>query len=262
MPGALLGDCREAGLKTTRYQWHLRWDADMVAHTDGVNDMKQLRKKILKDNTPRAIQLPRVNLNGDLHHCNPKKVIDGGEPILVWFSSSVAYREYGKFDTIKVPLFYKQSKESKYYYFHCQGLKSDENLIHRFHYFVWREILNKSSKQKLSPNLLTLEQFKHRRNENLFNTNDPSSVKYRYMKQLVPRFKKFSSILPDFYYPEILRKEINSKSERFKIIYDNGTPITRIDTLDIEMMYYKPTESDLNWNVNDFFDKLYNEKYL
>ena len=33
MPGALLGDCREAGLKATKFQWHLRWDADMVAHT-------------------------------------------------------------------------------------------------------------------------------------------------------------------------------------------------------------------------------------
>ena len=44
MPGALLGDCREAGLKATKYQWHLRWDADMIAHTDGKFDMKILKK--------------------------------------------------------------------------------------------------------------------------------------------------------------------------------------------------------------------------
>jgi glycosyltransferase involved in cell wall biosynthesis len=31
MPNALLGDCREAGLTATRYQWHLRWDADIPA---------------------------------------------------------------------------------------------------------------------------------------------------------------------------------------------------------------------------------------
>ena len=40
MPGALLGDCREAGLKHTLCQWHLRWDADMVCKTSGPGDMR------------------------------------------------------------------------------------------------------------------------------------------------------------------------------------------------------------------------------
>ena len=48
MPGALLGDCREAGLNATRYQWHLRWDADMVCKTSGEESMIQLREKVLK----------------------------------------------------------------------------------------------------------------------------------------------------------------------------------------------------------------------
>ena len=26
MPGALLGDCRNEGLRRTRFNWHLRWD--------------------------------------------------------------------------------------------------------------------------------------------------------------------------------------------------------------------------------------------
>ena len=41
MPNALLGDCREAGLNATRYQWHLRWDADMVCKTSGAESMLQ-----------------------------------------------------------------------------------------------------------------------------------------------------------------------------------------------------------------------------
>ena len=36
------------------------------------------------------------------------------------------------FDTVRVPKYYKQIKESINYYFHCQGLKSDINLIHGF----------------------------------------------------------------------------------------------------------------------------------
>lgn len=258
MPDALLGDCREAGLQATKYQWHLRWDADMVAHTDGVLSIKNLKNKILADSTPRAIQLPRLNLNGDLHHCDPGKVKDQGEPILVWFSKHVIYQEFGKFDTIRVPFFYQQVQEENHYYFHCQGLKSDENLIHRFHYFRWREILNTNSKEKLPSYAHKLDTFKNERNLYLFETNEPCSLKYRYQKQLCPKFEKYdkNKYLP---YPLLLEKEINSRNERFIIQYQNNKPTIRIDNQDAQMLKYQPNAEDLLWNPDLFFEKLKND---
>ena len=42
-----------------------------------------------------------------------------------------------KWETIKIPFYYSMPSVKKRYYFHCDGSKSDENLIHRFHYFHW-----------------------------------------------------------------------------------------------------------------------------
>lgn len=257
MPGALLGDCREAGLKATRYQWHLRWDADMVAHTDGPNDMKLLRQKVLKDNTPRAIQLPRINIYGDLKH-TMGKISDPGEPILIWFNKDLFYREYGKFDSIRVPFYFKQDKEIKNYYFHCSGLKSDENLIHRFHYFTWREYYNQFNDTSRPKILKDINEFKKVRNQYLFQTNDALSIKYRYMRQLVSQFVKYKE---DVYgeYPVILQREMKKTNQRFEVLYKDFKPYIRIDNNDITMQSYSPTEEDIKWNINVFFEKLFSE---
>lgn len=255
MPGALLGDCREAGLRATRYQWHLRWDADMIAHTDGDFDMKKLREKALSDNTPRTIQLPRINLTGDLFHAFKQKDWDSGEPILIWFNKDITYQEFGKFDTVRVPKYYSQMQETLNYYFHCQGLKSDTNLIHRFHYFFWREKYNSYSNSNRPEKLESFEQFVKERNLFLFGTNNTCKVKYRYQRQCVQNFEKLNkSKFGDF--PKVLRKEINKKEQRFEIIYKEGEIYNRIDRMDHDMINYIPDSSDINWSTDDFFNKL------
>jgi glycosyltransferase involved in cell wall biosynthesis len=248
MPEALLGDCREAGLKATRYQWHLRWDADMVCKTSGPENMKELRSRALSRKTPAALQLPRTNLIGDLHHTSKLySVVDPGEPILVWFNRDICYREFGKFDTIRIPFYYKQVKETKKYYFHCEGLKSLDNLMHRYHYFSWREKVNDPKTRSTE----SFEDFKNRRNTELFGTTDKRSLKYRYMKQQVLLYTPY---LPEVYgeYPEILREEMNSGRERFRITYEKGRPAWRIDYKDSEMLGYSPTEEDLSWDPVSF----------
>lgn len=258
MPGALLGDCREAGLKTTNFQWHLRWDADMVAHTTGNNDMKQLRNKVLNDDVPKAIQLPRINIFGDLHH-TMGAVKDPGEPILIWFNKHVYYKEFGKFDSIKVPYYFQQVAETQNYYFHCSGLKSDENLIHRFHYFTWREFYNKYTDGNRPALFQDFEQFKKIRNEYLLGTTNKPSIQYRYMRQLVSQFVKFDTQQYGDY-PTVLQQEITNKNSRFQIIYADNKPFIRIDNLDEEMKSYNPTEEDVNWDMSNFFTKLFAEK--
>ena len=184
MPNALLGDCREKGLIETDYQWHLRWDADMVCKTTGPESMHILREKTLKNNKPRAIQLPRTNLDGDFYHTSKiSPVIDPGEPILVRFSKYIKYVEYGKFDTIKLPLFYKTEKEQNKFYFHCQGLKAQERLIYRQCYFIWRDLVNKASDPTLKNKLENFKEFKSFYELELFGTNDSKELKYRYDKQ-------------------------------------------------------------------------------
>ena len=258
LPGALLGDCREAGLKATRYQWHLRWDADMIAHTDGEFDMKKLRAKTLLDTTPRTIQLPRINLTGDLTHVVKPKDWDEGEPILIWFNQDICYQEFGKFDTVRVPKYFIQVKESINYYFHCQGLKSDMNLIHRFHYFRWRELYNRYPKNQIPRELENYDDFVNKRNICLFESSDQKSVKYRYNRQLVHTFEKID-IDKYGYYPEILRSEMNKENQRFKINYVDGKPFIRVDNEDEEMINFTPSQEDIDWDIKSFFKKLSKE---
>lgn len=252
MPGALLGDCRNEGLRRTVYNWHLRWDADMIAHTDGAHSFSHLKEKILQSNTPRTIQLPRINLNGDFYHATEGKISDHGEPILMRYTKDIVYKEYGKFDSIKVPFYYKQLKESKNYYLHCQGLKSDENLIHRFHYFTWRKYCNENSNFRLSK-----EAFIQQRNKYYFATNDPLIVNYRYQRQNVLRFVKYQP--KDFIdYPKEL-KILMKKNNRFEIVYKDLMPYMRIDNSNKLMQSFEPDEKDLAWDVEEFFNKVKKE---
>lgn len=252
MPGALLGDCRNEGLKRTRFNWHLRWDADMIAHTDGPNSFIGLRNKILQSDLPRTIQLPRINLNGDFYHATKGKVSDAGEPILMRFTQDIVYKEYGKFDSIKVPFYYKQIKEKKNYYLHCQGLKSDENLIHRFHYFTWRQYCNENSNFKLSK-----ESFIEMRNNYYFETNDSMKVNFRYQRQNVLRFIKYQP--KEFIDYPLELKNLMKKNNRFEIVYKNLKPYIRIDHASSSMKNFKPDEDDLKWEVDKFYKKVQTE---
>jgi glycosyltransferase involved in cell wall biosynthesis len=247
MPGALLGDCRNAGLEHTRYKWHLRWDADMVCRTSGPDDMKLLREKVLKDDRPRTIQLPRTNLRGDFHHTRKNlPAIDPGEPILVRYGKDIEYVEYGKFDVIRVPFYYAIEKESKRYYFHCEGLKSDDNLIYRRQYFEWREAYNKYSDSNRPKQIADFETFKKAWCEREFGTNDDKSLKWRFQREFCNRL---SPIDYDLFgeYPEVLKEESENSATRFQVVFKKEKPYTRIDRSDTEMLNYEPTVADLEW---------------
>lgn len=259
MPGALLGDCRNEGLKRTKFQWHLRWDADMISVNEGEYNMLQIKERIMKTKRPLSVQLPRTNLNGDFFHtAKNSKVVDEGEPFLVWFNKDIDYKEYGKFDAIRIPLYYKQISESKSCIFHCQGIKSTINLIHRFHYFTWRELVNTSEKCRYSDVLHDFEEFKKKRNNYLFGTNEEQSLNWRYNRQLSTHFVKYE---PNKYYkyPSIIQNLIDNDTIRYKVIYEDNSPYNIIDKEDINQLNYKQNKEDLEWNVEDFFKKLLNE---
>ena len=95
---------------------------NVIAHTDGPNSFMSLRNKILQSDLPRTIQLPRINLNGDFYHATKERSeADAGEPILMRFTQDIVYKEYGKFDSIKVPFYYNKSKKKKLTTFTVKG---------------------------------------------------------------------------------------------------------------------------------------------
>jgi len=257
MPGALLGECRQAALQLTRHEWHLRWDADMVCRTTGPETFSRLCRRVLTDDRPRTIQLPRTNLVGDLHHTHRLlPVIDPGEPILMRFSQLINYREIGRFDVIRVPLSYRQVVDKGHYYVHCAGLKSDENLIHRFHYFAWREAVNAAPDASSRHALADFEVFKRQRNLELFGTNSPSSLKFRYQRQLVYHLQRYDETVYGPY-PEVLCSELKRPDPRFEVIYDGGRPYRRLDRADREMLDYRPTDEDLAWDPEAFLRRFF-----
>jgi glycosyltransferase involved in cell wall biosynthesis len=247
MPGALLGDCRNAGLGHTRYKWHLRWDADMVCRTTDPEDMKLLRNEVLNNNRPRTIQLPRTNLRGDFHHTRKNlPAIDPGEPILVRFGKDIEYVEYGKFDVIKVPFYYAIEKQKKRYYFHCEGLKSDDNLIYRRQYFEWREAFNKHTDASRPEDVSDFEQFKTKWCKKELGTTDVRELKWRFQREFCNRLIEIDyDLFGD--YPEVLKAEKDNQNSRFKVVLKDGIPFNRIDNSDEEMRNYSPSQSDLEW---------------
>ncbi len=250
MPGALLGDCRQKGLDLTRYSWHLRWDADMVFKTSGPEDCRILRERVLSNDRPRAVQLPRTNLFGDFHHTSKLySPVDPGEPILIKYCRKISYREFGKFDTVRLPYYYVSVSEKKRYYFHCDGLKSDMRLIYRNAYFDWRQSVNARN----SPDSgLNFNEFRDIWLQNRYGTLDDKRLKYRYQKELMRHITPFET---EKYgeYPEIILEAIKSGNERFKIIYRDGKAVARRDAKDPGQMLYQPDEVDLSFDPMTVF---------
>lgn len=245
MPGALLGECREMGLKMTKHQWHLRWDADMVFKTTGEEMAEGLRKKVLSCSKPVAFQLPRTNLFGDFKHTSKVyDIVDPGEPILVRFAKNIKYVEHGRFDIIRLPFYYKTIKEKKRYYHHFDGVKPDLRLMYRNCYFDWREQFNKApNKDKISD----FETFQKKWQMERYQTNDRKSLKYRFQKEYLIQLKLYETeIYGD--YPDVIKKLIYNSLGRFEIEYCKGKPIRRIDRNDKEMLDYTPTLSDLEYD--------------
>jgi hypothetical protein len=86
-------------------------------------------------------------------------------------------------------------------------------------------------------------------------TAEPMAVKYRFLRQfthaLAPYDKnKYGE------YPQIVLDKINSDDNRFEVVYHNGKPFLRTDKNDLEFAHYKPTNEDLNWDVDAYFKRM------
>lgn len=261
MPGALLGECRDMGLRLTRHQWHLRWDADMVFKTSGEESSSQLRSIVLKTRRPVAFQLPRVNLYGDFYHTSRfYDVVDRGEPFLMRFSNKIIYREDGKFDIVKLPLYYLTKRITKKYIFHCDGIKPNSRLIYRNCYFDWRQKYNAATDEN-KKNLSDFIKFKKEWEITRYGTNDEMSLIYRHQKEYLMHYKRFD---PETYsdFPDIIAEHQATGQSRFIVLYKNGRPYTRSDSKNPNIQNYVPTNEDLLFDPVSFLKDLLPEKEL
>ncbi|MDF2438536.1 MAG: glycosyl transferase group 1 [Bacteroidota bacterium] len=261
MPDALLGDCREAGLEKSTHQWHLRWDADMIFKTSGTESSRKLRELVLRTKEPIAFQLGRTNLFGDFYHCSKfYEVSDRGEPFLVRFSKEIKYREFGRFDAIKLPIYYKIVNLTDKYIFHCDGIKPDLRLIYRNCYFDWRQKYNAASPAK-KIELSDFRTFEKEWQLKRYKTNETGSLIFRYQKESLMHLKRYD---PETYgaYPEILSEYMKKGQDRFKIIYRDNKPYKRTDALNPAIENYVPTGEDLNFDPIDYLKEVLPKKDL
>lgn len=247
-PGATLGECREAGLDASTRTWHLRWDADMVARTTGPYAIAQLRAELFADPRPRTIQLSRINLKADLAHCSRLyPVVDDGEPFLMTFGKDVRYVEDGRFDVVRVPLYYRQVIDPRHFIFHCASLKSDENLLHRDSYFDWREAVNSKTTGGGAELARDYAAFRNAKELRHYGTSDPRAIKHRFWRQAALTLQRYDEARFGEY-PEVLRREIARGTPRFQVTYDGHSPSGRRDLADPEMLAYQPTPEDRAWD--------------
>jgi glycosyltransferase involved in cell wall biosynthesis len=253
LPDALLSECHDEALRRSTRSWHLRWDADMILNTEGPASMLLFREQLLRDPRPRAVVLPYLNVYGDLRHTlNPAicPTVFSGEPYLMTITRNMRYREYGKFDFVRTPWFYIRESRSEPAFLHLGNLKSTQNRLRRFHYFTWRKwSAGGASFRRLFP---TLESFAAVRNQHLFGTNDPLSLRFRFDRDQVDgycvplRIEEYASI------PAVLREEYASATPRFEVEYRAGVPYRRVDREDQELLAYRPTKDDTSWEPRTF----------
>jgi hypothetical protein len=122
-------------------------------------------------------------------------------------------------------------------------------MMHRFHYWEWRERVNREG-EALPPEHRELDGFKRHRNQELFGTNESRSLKWRYIRQLSYLLAPYDPEQSGDY-PEVLKDEL-AGPQRFEVVYRNGRPWGRIDREDTEMVDYEPTAEDLAWEPEAF----------
>lgn len=255
-PGKLLGECKNIGLAHSKYNWHLRWDADMVFRQNtGQYNSAWLKEKIMKIKWPTAFRLARINLSGDFHHVSKLfDVVDDGEAFLVKRTKDMSYNEDGRFDVLRIPLFYDVLKIPEPIVYHLTQLKAIERILYRNEFVNWRQSVNNENNKE------DLETFRKGWDKKVFGTDNRNSVIYRFHKKFVLLYSAPLDMKLYGPYPEQIQKAIDEGNERYWYEYQNGIAIARRDKEDDFLDNYIPTKEDLAWDVIAHLKNILSEK--
>ena len=139
LPTADFGEVCDRALANTRCQWILRWDGDMIAHTEGPRSFKIVRDFAMGLDPKRywAVYFPHVRLEGDLFHQNPAYPIQYEEWLFTW-SPLVRHKRIGRFRETLYPLWYKRVYFWDTASFHLAGLDDPIDMLVRSYWEEWR----------------------------------------------------------------------------------------------------------------------------
>lgn len=147
LPEADHCEVSNVGIRESRYNWLLKWDADFIAQTAGPGDFAKLRDYVLGLDQDRyhMIFMNLVNLAGDLWHQPKEGSMFIGEkgPLhqeaYLWnYSPHLRYiwkdyKDYSKVESLLFPPYYRFIEWLEFSVFHVGGIRSIQRLL--FDYF-------------------------------------------------------------------------------------------------------------------------------
>jgi glycosyltransferase involved in cell wall biosynthesis len=206
------------GLVNVNYKWVFRWDGDFVAKsTEALIEWKNRLASLNKD-TYDVIDLPAVNLNGDLKH-QPKRAlckipevrIFTYSPELRW-AIKPNYWEQVTGDSIwghRFPPWYRILQWNEPYIFHCDIKSPERMIIRRFasDYQI--------QKETGFPNVKAYTEYRLRKDLNITMEEAVQAYMDNLLKDLVPYDEKTFGELPKILLTQFLDQNTIKKAKGF-----------------------------------------------
>ncbi|MCS6934628.1 MAG: glycosyltransferase [Chitinophagales bacterium] len=257
LPDKLLVEIVQIALTYVKHHWVLKWDGDMVAVTEGDQNLITLRKKIIHQTRPVAYTLPRMNLCGDFFHV-PKNfsVIDAGEPFLRTFNNAFRFFEDGgRVEHAIIPKYYRLTRVNYICSVHLSKIRPLLRLIYREMYLDWREVMNRSTERD-KKRFADFEVWKNAWKLHNFGTTDERKLKFRVGRLFATMSVKNTH--SGFRLPTVLQELVAQRKHKFEIEYRDGAPYRMVEIDDVSMQSYQPDSDDLAWEPSE--SRYYSDK--
>ena len=201
-------------LDNTSYRWLFKWDGDMIARTSGNFNITRLRERILNLNNKKhyIIFMTYANLDYDFYHTLDKDFVPSREAHLFTYSPKIRFTNRGRFEELRVPLYYKPLIFNDIYIFHLRAVKSAVRLLYRRFWTDWRELGNYTR----FPNLQDYIKYRVKHDWGIEDIDEAARLDmFESCKRLIPfDRKKYGE------YPELLGNQL--ENPRYKLITEQG----------------------------------------
>jgi len=208
-------------MQNTSYRWLFKWDGDLIARTSGDLDIATLRERILNLNSKKyhVVFLAYANLDCDLFHTTDESFAPSSESHLFTYSPRISFMDRGRFEEIRLPLYYKPVVISDIYIFHLRRVKSAPQLLYRRFWTDWRETGDYAE----FPNLQDYVKYRIRSDWGIEEMDRAARLNLQELcRRLVPYDEeKYGG------YPELLKTEV--ENPRYKLICEHGSIVGRND---------------------------------
>ena len=205
-------------LSLTSYRWIFRWDSDFIAYTSGNRNIKFLREYLLSLNSGKHYLIFPLTFSfaGDLFHVKTGKETNSEGYVHTWHSK-LEYIKKGKFESLRIPFFYKIKRLKEIYFVHIGSAKSIKRLLYRFFWLFWLKERDKFA---------TIDEFIIHISKEKWNGLSPEKITIQKFRDLILPIRKFE--IKEFgEYPQIMKEEI--ANPKYKVVYKNGEPFSRVD---------------------------------